>query len=1076
MKRIPLFLLFLLLHFLSKAQNIITLAGTGASGYGGDGGAAVSAMLYRPIGCVMDNDCNLYVTDFSNSRIRKISAAGIITTICGTGVPGTSGDGGPAALAQISNPEKITIDASGNLYFCDHSAHRVRKISAAGIITTIAGTGVAGYSGDGGLATAATLWYPGGIAVDATGNIYICDEWNNRVRKINTAGIITSVAGNGPTGWLAGGYSGDGGLATAAAINFPVGIAVSSTGDIIFADNGNKRVRKINSAGIISTVAGTGIAGFSGDGGLATAARISGPEGVAVDASGVIYICETGNNRVRKVDAAGIISTFAGTGVAGFTGDGGAATLARINFPEGIYVNPTSSCVYICDANNNRVRKIGTCNIDIQVNDTNICSGALPATLTAPAGYTAPLWSTGATTSSITITAAGTYWVKSEGNCSLSVDTFHVTLTPTVNNIITTDTTICATAFPALLSAPATFTSPVWSTGATSSAITISAPGTYWVRSSVACLLSADTFHVTATPFVISTITTDTTICTSAFPALLSAPSGYTSPVWSTGATSSTISVSSSGTYWVRSSAACSLNADTFHVSAASVIVNTTITDTAICTSSFPVSLIAPIGYSSPVWSTGATTSAITISVAGTYWVRSATGCYLFVDTFHVTTTPVSVSINTTDTAICTSAFPATLSVPSGYSAPIWSTGATTSSIIIPTVGTYWVRSNGPCSLSVDTFHVTMAPFVVTSIATDTAICSMAFPTTLSAPPGYGSPVWSTGATTLAITISSAGVYWIRGTNSCGLNVDTFHVIATSPTVIITTENVAACEGNTSVLAAPATFGSYTWNTGATSPSVTVNTGGNYWVTDTNLAACLIQSDTFHVNYSPLPIVSLGSDTSICEGQSITLSSPLSSGSYLWNTGSSNSSISIIDAGIYVLTVTSNFCSATDSIIINIISLPNIDLGADKALCDGSHLYLAAGLNAYWSTGVIATGINVTETGTYWAVATNQCGSTSDSVFVDFGACTVGVPTAFSPNGDGQNDILYVRGEGLTTISLKIYNRWGQLVFETSDQSKGWDGTFNGIPQSVETYGYGLNVSFIDGSVKTVKGNITLMR
>jgi uncharacterized protein (TIGR03437 family) len=329
---------------------ITTIAGNGQRGFAGDGGPAMSASLSYPYGIALDSAGNLYIADGGNSRIRKVSR-GIITTVAGNGTAGFSGDGGPATLAAINGPGGLAVDTAGNLLISEENNNRIRKVSS-GIITTVAGNGQVGFSGDGGPATSASLHSPGGVVVDATGQIFIADYFNKRVRKV-TGGTITSIAGNG-TGTL----FGDLGPATAAALFVNTDVAVDPSGNVYIADAGNNCIRRI-SGGIISTVAGTGVAGFSGDGGPATSASLNGPVSIAIDAAGNLYIADGSNNRIRKLSG-GIITTVAGTGVAGFSGDGGPATLASLGGPSGALgvAMDTAGNLYIADTDNNRVRKI----------------------------------------------------------------------------------------------------------------------------------------------------------------------------------------------------------------------------------------------------------------------------------------------------------------------------------------------------------------------------------------------------------------------------------------------------------------------------------------------------------------------------------------------------------------------------------------------------------------------------------------------------------------------------------------------------------------------------------------------
>ena len=336
----------------SAAGTIITIAGNGSPGYSGDGGPAVNAQLNEPRGVAVDNSGNLYIADTGNRVIRKVSAGGTITTIAGNGTFGYSGDGGPASDAEITSAIGIAVDAGGNLYIADIYNQRIRKVSAAGIITTIAGDGLFGYSGDGGPAASARLGSPAGVALDASGNLYIADSYNYRIRKVSAAGIITTVAGDGFNN-----YSGDGGAAAAAQLSEPEGVAVDGAGNVYIADTANQRVRKVSADGVITPVAGAGSAGYSGDGGPATSAQLYHPTGIALDASGNLYIADALNSVIRAVSVAGAITTVAGNGTAGFSGDGGSAASAQLFRPNGVAVDAAGN-LYIADTNNNRIRKV----------------------------------------------------------------------------------------------------------------------------------------------------------------------------------------------------------------------------------------------------------------------------------------------------------------------------------------------------------------------------------------------------------------------------------------------------------------------------------------------------------------------------------------------------------------------------------------------------------------------------------------------------------------------------------------------------------------------------------------------
>ena len=390
-----------------SSGKITTVAGVGQYGYNGEGIKAGTAAMGSPRGLVVDAAGDYWYSDPGNNRVRMVNTSAIVNTVAGNGLPGYSGDGGPATSAQINQPNGLARDASGQLYFSDTGNNVVRMVDTSGNIHTIAGTGTAGFSGDGGPATSANLNSPHGLAFDTAGNLYIADDNNNRVRIVSGLGtgtvIINTYAGTGGTG-----ENGDGGVATSASVGFPrgvwiangvlfistagpgkiravnlttqiintfagstagydgdgnaplnsmfltpSGIVMDSAGDLLIVDTGNDRVRKVNAAGTTVT---TIVGGYVGDGGLATNGCLNSPENVAFDSSGNFYAVEGNGNRVRKVSG-GNISTLAGTGVTGYSGDNGAATSAQVNSPLGVAADPFGN-VYIADNGNNVIRVV----------------------------------------------------------------------------------------------------------------------------------------------------------------------------------------------------------------------------------------------------------------------------------------------------------------------------------------------------------------------------------------------------------------------------------------------------------------------------------------------------------------------------------------------------------------------------------------------------------------------------------------------------------------------------------------------------------------------------------------------
>jgi hypothetical protein len=332
--------------------DIFTFAGTGAVGFGGDGGPATSAALRQPTAVAWLGDGSALVADFGNHRIRRILPSGQITTVAGTGTDGYSGDGGPATSAQLSWPIDVEATADGGFLIADLGNKRVRRVSPAGLITTVAGDGKGGNLGDGGPATSARVGSPTGVAVTADGGFLIADAQAHRVRRVSPDGTITTVAGNGTAGG-----AGDGGPAAAAQLNVPVGVAALADGGFLVAEYEGHRVRRVSAAGVITRVAGTGTAGFSGDGGAATGAGLNKPVGVSTTSDGGFLIGDSLNGRVRKVSADGTIATVAGTGWRGYAGDGGPAVLAQLRSPSAA-VESTSGAILIADTEDGRLRLV----------------------------------------------------------------------------------------------------------------------------------------------------------------------------------------------------------------------------------------------------------------------------------------------------------------------------------------------------------------------------------------------------------------------------------------------------------------------------------------------------------------------------------------------------------------------------------------------------------------------------------------------------------------------------------------------------------------------------------------------
>jgi sugar lactone lactonase YvrE len=336
-----------------KDGIITTIAGNGTAGFGGDNGPALKASFNFPAGLCLDQTGNLYVADRNNHRVRRIDTSGIVTTVAGVGVPDMGGDGGPAVEAYLNYPSDLVCDGKGNLYISDRSNNRIRKVDSKGVISTIVGMGLPEFGGDFGPATGAFLKYPFGIDLDNKGNLYIADRGNNRIRKVDTQGIITTVAGDGTHF-----FSGDYGPATRASLAYPTDVVVDERGNLYIADRNNNRIRRVSPLGIMTTVMGVGKYEYNGDNEIASETTLHLPFALELSPGGKLIIVDRNHFRVRSMDLKShAITTLAGNGDFWFRGDGGPGTGATLDSPSGMAVNSKGHVIF-SDKMHNRLRLI----------------------------------------------------------------------------------------------------------------------------------------------------------------------------------------------------------------------------------------------------------------------------------------------------------------------------------------------------------------------------------------------------------------------------------------------------------------------------------------------------------------------------------------------------------------------------------------------------------------------------------------------------------------------------------------------------------------------------------------------
>ncbi len=1011
----------------SIAQTIQTLVGTGSSGYTGDGGLYCSATVSRTAQLCTDAAGNIYFSDQSNYAVRRISTSGIITTIAGTGTAGFSGDGGPATAANIGTPLAIIVTTGGKIYFVDYDNNRVRSITG-GIINTVAGTGTASSTGDGGPATSATLNGPYGLGLDASNNLYISETHGNRVRVINTSsGIINTYAGTG-----SGGFSGDGGPATSASL-VPNCIYMDPYNNLYISDNGNHRIRMVNTSGIINTVAGNGTGSFSGDGGPATSASIYYPAGITKDAAGNLIFCDAINYRVRKVNSAGIINTIAGNGSASSYGDGGAPTAAGIDYPQDVCYNRFGQLM-ITDLMSSKIRIIwsnhppvftnapsrnlfictgsGTTSLNslLSVIDSDFCqtetwtviSGAVHGSLS---GFT-----TSAASNGDTVTPSGLGYTPTTGYSGM--DSFSIRVGDgfdydTIKIIVT------------IASTPGT--------------VTISGPSNVCVSSTITLVNSAAGGAWSSNNMAVATVTTGGIV---------------------TGVTAGTAIIS----YYISAGCGTSLATKTITVNPIPGISATPLSP-AFC--SGVSTTITASGATTYTWLPGTGLSATTGSsvaahpaVTTTYTITGTAsgGCQ---NTLNLTVTVYPLpNISAPGASIC-----------AGYNTVLTASGA---------VSYTWSPAT---TLSNSTgASVTATPPATTLYivhGTDANGCSNTATVNVIVNPTPSAPVSSTPlryclyAIAPALTASGTNLLWYSSaTGGAGSTTAPVPSTGTSGTTdFYVSQTLNGCESPWSdiqvIVADPAFMGfSYDIKYGCTYDTVlftntSLNCFGYTWyfgdgstVTDTN-------TNPVHY-YQPAYVsrdftVKLVGYNPICND----------------------------DSAMQIITLSPNPIQPV--VLTGITTSDTIFYGTSVQLnATGAQIYLWEPNDGSLSNPNINNPVATPSvTTTYTVFGYNKSGC------VDSAKVTIAVkyndidfiPSGFTPNGDGYNDLFRITNPRFgKLVDMSIYNRWGVLVYQTNDINKGWDGTLNGQPQDIGVYNYLIITSHTDGANKIYKGTITLIR
>ena len=706
-------------------------------------------------------------------------------------------------------------------------------------------------------------------------------------------------------------------------------------------------------------------------------------------------------------------------------------------------------------------------------NDTTLCQGD---TLTL--GTTIPnatyLWQDNSTNPTFNVTQPGTYWVQvTTSNCSVT-DTIIVNY-PTTD--LGNDTTLCQ-GENITLDASTPNATYLWQDNSTNPTFNVTQPGSYWVQVSTNNCSSTDTINVSYTPLPSVDLGNDTTVCQGET-FLLDATISNATYLWQDNSTNSTFNVSQPGTYWVQTTVNSCSSTDSINVSYIPMPTVNLGNDTTICQGE-TILLDATIANASYLWQNNSTNPTFNVTQPGTYWVQVAANNCSSTDTINVSYNQLPTVDLGNDTTLCLGET-ILLDATSSNATYLWQDNSTNPTFNASQPGTYWVQVTVNSCSSTDSINLSFNPLPTFDLGNDTSLCQ-GENITLDAITTNATYLWQDNSTNSTFNVTQPGTYWVQVTvNSCS-STDSINVSYNPLPTVDLGNDTSLCTGETLLLDATTSNASYLWQDNSMNPTFNVSLPGTYWVQVT-VNSCS-STDTIHLSYNPLPTFDLGNDTSLCQGENLTLDATTTNASYLWQNSSTNSTFNVTQPGTYWVQVTVNSCSSTDSINVTNNPLPTLDLGNDRFLCQDETIKLdATNPNAtyLWQDNSTNPTFIISEEGTYWVQVSNSCGTNSDTVSITLRNChcSIYIPNAFTPNsGNLNNNFSTSSSCDFSEYTLLIFNRWGEKIFETNNPEDSWDGTYRGKISPIGVYAYMVIYQFNESDMPKMKkyGHVNLIR